>query len=862
MSGATDDDSADHASSSEPAKEAGAPGRPSRGVSLALPLAVVIAGAVLFGVLGKSGIWDPYELDSADLARRVAVSVFGAHGLALPGANNALPTLSDLKMGELPFTSMALGFRLLGMHDWSGRLPLALWAFAGALALCALLTRVVGRRAGLYGTIALVTMPLYVQEARTMLGDAVTMSAVAMAFSGLLGAMLDDGSRREGRAPGAPRPWIPACFFAVGVLGLVAGYLSRGLFVGVAIPAASVGLTWVLTRVASSDERGLDGSDVVGGLSLLTGLVAVALGVRALGHATADAPVARALGFALLKKVPTEATFDLVVRQLGHALFPWSAFLPFAIGRLFRPPARAPHADRDAEAHLRVALLVGAGVALGVHTFLVPYAGALAFSGVAILAAIAAVAVVDFERGAPPSRALALGVLLLGFVLYRDLVLAPERALAAFAVDRPAFPKSFEETSGQMLRVVLVAFAGLVALTWLEAQPKQAPGSLRAWGVRMRDAIRDGWDALGTIWNGNLLFFLIVVEAALVGLAAMIFVGRMLAWPSVTKLPKMIADAGVNLWWAMPLALALAIPGLVTGRDVFRALVRVTRVPRAAGTMVAALLAGSLLGFGYYPALAAQLSPKEVFEAYATLRKGSEPLGLLGVRSRAAAYYRGGEVETLADATHAFDWLTEANERRWLIVEANDLPKLNSLYRKARHTNLPVLDGRSSQILLVSNELGAHENESWLAPMILDTPPPVQHPVDAAFDDELEVVGWTVMDQKGRTVPSVTPQTKYHMRFVYRVLRPITSSWKAFIHIDGQQRRYNGDHQVLDGKYPMSLWQPGDIVVDDYEVQLEPNFTPGQYTVFFGFFTGEKRFSVSRGAQQDNRVNGGVLVVR
>ena len=62
------------------------------------------------------------------------------------------------------------------------------------------------------------------------------------------------------------------------------------------------------------------------------------------------------------------------------------------------------------------------------------------------------------------------------------------------------------------------------------------------------------------------------------------------------------------------------------------------------------------------------------------------------------------------------------------------------------------------------------------------------------------------------------------------MLKPITGNWKAFVHIDGHQRRYNGDHNVLDGKYAMNLWHPGDVIVDDFEFQLEPNFTPGAYT--------------------------------
>jgi hypothetical protein len=103
---------------------------------------------------------------------------------------------------------------------------------------------------------------------------------------------------------------------------------------------------------------------------------------------------------------------------------------------------------------------------------------------------------------------------------------------------------------------------------------------------------------------------------------------------------------------------------------------------------------------------------------------------------------------------------------------------------------------------------------------------------------------------------------KYHMRFYFRVAKPVTGNWKAFLHIDGFQRRYNGDHNVLDGKYAINLWQPNDLLVDDYVFELEPHFTGGDYTVFMGLFSGDSRFRVTRGNQHDNRVVAGALHVR
>jgi hypothetical protein len=390
------------------------------------------------------------------------------------------------------------------------------------------------------------------------------------------------------------------------------------------------------------------------------------------------------------------------------------------------------------------------------------------------------------------------------------------------------------------------------------------PDRFVAWVRATRDAYREIALELARLWNGNLLFGLVVVEAALVGLGAMVFIGRRVGWaPVIEKIPKFWADISVNAWWVLPVILAV-LPGLVLAvRDGFRAAVGGVRLSRASFTMLGALVAGGTLSFGYFPGLAAQLSPKEAFESYSRLAHPGEPLALLSVRSRAAAYYSGSEAPAFTDVNQAFAWLTDKkSERRWLLLKADDLQRMNSLYRAQNQKNLPILDGRSSQILLASSQLGDHANESSLATMVLDGPITPVHTLDVMFEDQLAAIGWEITDKKGHIVESVVPSTSYHLRTYYRVVRPITGSWKAFVHIDGQQRRYNGDHNVLDGKYAMNLWHPGDVIVDDLEFQLEPNFTPAGYTLYFGFFAGETRFKVTKGPHNDNRVIAGVLDVR
>jgi hypothetical protein len=287
---------------------------------------------------------------------------------------------------------------------------------------------------------------------------------------------------------------------------------------------------------------------------------------------------------------------------------------------------------------------------------------------------------------------------------------------------------------------------------------------------------------------------------------------------------------------------------------------------RGMATVLAGLACGGVLSFVYYPALAAQLSPKEIYESYRSLHGPGEPLGLLGVGGKTAAYYSGGSVKIFTDVQTAYTWLTESTERRWLGVRSDDLGKLNSLYRAGaagQRASLPVLDARSGQILLVSNKLLANEgSQNPYGNVVFDKEPVIGNRVEANLQDMLLSLGWDIVDTSGERVSYIVPARKYRFRLYYKVLAPLKAEWETFVHIEGQNRRFNADHKTLEGKYPLSLWQPGDYIVDEHEFSLEPNFTPGAYAVRYGLFTGDMRLKVQTGQHEDNRVLGGTINVQ
>ncbi|MBX3227234.1 MAG: glycosyltransferase family 39 protein [Labilithrix sp.] len=955
----------------EPERVLAEPGGPAW-----LPLALSAAVAALFFLvlppLTKSGLWDPYELNVADLSRRIALNLHGASALALEATDNSLPHLNDLGRPQLPFTSIALGFKLFGLHEWSGRLPLAIWGIVGVLVTFGFVARLVDRRAALFSAVALTTMPLYFVHARTMLGDIVMMTSFAMIFGGFAVAVF---GRREDDTNDTPTRVL---WLALALVGCAAGFFTRGAFIGVGVPALAVA---VAHAIAAGNGQRFDGVARAAALTAgAIGLVFCYLGLRALGADKADDQTVIWAG-ALLKAPNRYPTFDFIVGHVAPSLAPWSAFAPFAIGRLFAAPPLADKAGAAfaRESQARLLLLVGGAAALVAHAWIAARVDLVTFSGPAVIAAVCGIALRDYERGAHPSLAVGVGTAVLLGCMHHELHNLPEKAFQAFSVAAGAtFPESFKAKSLQLWTIVLVGFAGISFLTWVERDPEREPFEPKGY-LRVVLALRDAWDGMLA-----LAYFAIVAGASLAGLAVWFGTRQHAKWlPTLSSQMRELvlnawwltafaplavifavyfwsdvwvwafdraegrfASAGVTLkeriikagtrgfepfeelaarlkehplkdsiwkllvgrlevkmdalepgigpvcvlllvplmylqvpgivfaalYWKLQLkpivAVALAIPSGVALFLILGFIGDLFRGSRAAFLVTFGVTVGAVLCVSFYPALANQLSPKEIFESYQRVHKTNEPLALFGVGGRTAAYYAGGQPIVLKDTASAYEWLAaaEPGTRRFAAVRADELGRLNRTYRERTGTgqNLPVLDARSSQIILVASSLAEGEkNQNPLGRIILSAPPAkVQRRLDANLEDKLAVLGYDIVDANGRMVESVSPGKKYHMRTYLKVLQNIGQEWQMFIHIDGFHRRHNGDHVVCEGKYPMTQWLKDDLLMDDHEFSLEPNFSPGPYTVYFGFFIGETRLKTKTGGDNENRVNGGTLRVQ
>jgi hypothetical protein len=458
-------------------------------------------------------------------------------------------------------------------------------------------------------------------------------------------------------------------------------------------------------------------------------------------------------------------------------------------------------------------------------------------------------------------------------LLLVDFTNLPDKALSAFCVGDVRVPDSFKSTGQRILQAGTLIFCGAFFFLLQERSTHRDARFVAEEYRRWPRAFRE-------LWAGNLQFVVLVFEVALLGLCVLGYLSDHV--PAIGKLDALGAtprSAALLGAFALPLAL-LAPTVLLLVRDSFRTLFDpelgtlfgsswVARalsggLSRAQAALFVCALFGLSLSLGFYPLLAAQISPKQVFDTYRREARPGEPLAMLGAGASSATYYGGRNVPSFDAPARAFDWLMSGGGRRWLVLREQDLAELNALYReRARPArNLPVFDSGSSEILLAASQPTGSLNVNPLARLLPDAEPRPSHVLSANLGEKLDVLGWDTLDSDGRVVTAVEAGRHYTFAIYFRVVQPIAGNWQTFIHIDGFQRRFNGDHPTLDGKYPFNLWRVGDFVADLADFALEPNFGAGKYRVYLGLYSGNRRLEVRRGAAEENRLDAGFLEVR
>ncbi len=769
-------------------------------------LATLWVAALVCARLSAYGIWDPWELAVADAARSLAET-----GHATDPARTLMLRL------------IGAGFGAFSTREWAGRLPIAL-SGAAVLAVCFVwVRRFAGTRVGALTVLCLGTTPLFLLHSRQMLGQSPAFLAGAGVMLGASFASLGPGEGRQDDA----RRWMWLC--VAGASAITAMHAGGALLT--IVPAlGAVALTWLWlhgpVRGPSSMQR-IAGVLCVAGAAVVTALVARDVWRHEAGPSLW-------IGGAPLDDAPP--TFEKVIEHVFHGFAPWSALLPVALGSMLR--LEDPLAPKSA---LKLCVVLWATLAYAAQTLFLSAYGSAAYPAPMALAVAAALWLDEAEtsgRSLWPETVIS--VLLVG-LLIRDFALYPESPIGILELDKLKIPDTFNPK--REWAALLGAFAAGMLLFALATR------------VRGRLDLAAPYRGLRTRWRVSIADRVWLCTGALAALAMVGFGIAAGVAADTLRMPSIARRVGLVVG-VLPLATPVVI---AIAQLIYHYSARLWPV-RTVPVFAAALALGGYTSQWFLPQLSRQFSPRGVFDAYNKLAQQGEPLGQHHVEGRAAAYYTQGKVRELTGRTELVDFLSGPG-RRWAAFPADDLADIDVAYRKRTQRHLFVASETSTRVTLAASVpvVGATDYNPLTA-FVLRKAPKVQVPVAGRFEDRIELVGY---DLKLPGKDHVGAGQTFVITWFWRVLKGNLGSYKIFLHMDGQDQRLNGDHEPVDGRYPVRLWESGDVIVDRQELSVPATYPSGTYTLYVGFYRGESRLKVDQGPKDDaNRLRAGTIRIR
>jgi hypothetical protein len=123
----------------------------------------------------------------------------------------------------------------------------------------------------------------------------------------------------------------------------------------------------------------------------------------------------------------------------------------------------------------------------------------------------------------------------------------------------------------------------------------------------------------------------------------------------------------------------------------------------------------------------------------------------------------------------------------------------------------------------------------------------IKHPQEATLDDKVRLLGYNIES-------GFRPGDGIHLTLFWQCLEGMEQDYTVFTHLIDEQQNIWGqkDNQPVDGFYPTSQWEVGEIVRDQYDILILPETPSGKYPIEVGMYLAEtgERLSVSQGDQE------------
>jgi hypothetical protein len=111
-------------------------------------------------------------------------------------------------------------------------------------------------------------------------------------------------------------------------------------------------------------------------------------------------------------------------------------------------------------------------------------------------------------------------------------------------------------------------------------------------------------------------------------------------------------------------------------------------------------------------------------------------------------------------------------------------------------------------------------------------PPPFNHPVGARLSDKVTLLGYNLDRQEGR------PGEAIHLTLIWQSLGEMDTAYTVFTHLldENEQIRGQKDNPPKAGSYPTTLWTAGEVIVDEYEIVIDADASPGRLQIEVGMY--------------------------
>lgn len=118
-----------------------------------------------------------------------------------------------------------------------------------------------------------------------------------------------------------------------------------------------------------------------------------------------------------------------------------------------------------------------------------------------------------------------------------------------------------------------------------------------------------------------------------------------------------------------------------------------------------------------------------------------------------------------------------------------------------------------------------------------------QNPVDLAFAQPLRLAGYNVNSTR------ITIDTPLRFGLYLRSDGRVSGNYQIFTHVLAADGTLVAQADRIAGadSYPTSLWQPGSLIYNRFEIHLPADTPPGQYQIAVGLYEGDRRLALADG---------------